>query len=77
MKDRQVMMAWTFTRSLIDHALAELGERVERMDEGRFLREHEAAHSEPRSPAIDLVASVLEAEWIKRYPRGRDDEGDA
>lgn len=69
-----MMTAWTFTRSLIEHALAELGERVERMDEGRFLQEHEAAHASPRSPAIDLVASVLEAEWIKRFPTGRDDD---
>lgn len=69
--------AFMFTVRLVEHSLAELAERAEQMDESRFLQEHASAHSEPRSPAIDLVASVLEAEWIKRYPRGRDEEADA
>ncbi|MER9237354.1 hypothetical protein NKI56_36400 [Mesorhizobium sp. M0622] len=45
---------------------AHLAEAVERMPDDRFLAEHQAAHDEPRSPSVDLVAAVLERERWRR-----------
>jgi hypothetical protein len=42
------------------------------MDGARFLAEHQGAHDAPRSPSVDMVAAVLEREWWKRWPEGRD-----
>ncbi|PBB20562.1 hypothetical protein [Mesorhizobium sp. WSM4313] len=57
----------------INQALGCLSEAVERMPDVRFLAEHQSAHDAPRSPAGDLVASVLEREWWRRWPEGRDE----
>lgn len=51
--------------------LACFAEAAERMLEPQFLIEHAAAHAAPRTPAADLVASVLEREWWHRWPVGR------
>jgi hypothetical protein len=56
----------------IEQSLACLAEAVERMPEQTFLAEHQAAHDAPRSPSVDLAASVLEREWRRRWPEGRD-----
>ncbi|TIT10813.1 MAG: hypothetical protein E5W74_15175 [Mesorhizobium sp.] len=55
----------------INTALGCFAEAAERMPEAAFLAEHAAAHDAPRTPAGDLVASVLEREWWKRWPEGR------
>ncbi|MER8846915.1 hypothetical protein [Mesorhizobium australicum] len=57
----------------IDQALGCLAECVEKMPEHVFLAEHQAAHDEPRSPSVDLTAAVLEREWWRRWPEGRDE----
>ncbi len=57
----------------IDQSLACLAEAVERMPESTFLAEHRAAHDAPRSPSGDLVSAVLEREWWRRFPEGRDE----
>ncbi|MEO3385110.1 hypothetical protein [Mesorhizobium sp. CAU 1741] len=67
------MIPYAFTCRLIDHALAELAERVEAMPAGDFIDQHTAVHAETRSPTIDLVASVLEREFWRRWPEGRED----
>jgi hypothetical protein len=38
-----------------------------------FLAEHQAAHDAPRSSSVDMVATVLEREWWRRFPEGRDE----
>jgi hypothetical protein len=56
----------------IEQSLACLAEAVERMADDRFLAEHQAAHDAPRSATVDVVAAVLEREWWRRWPEGRD-----
>jgi len=68
--------AWRFCASLIENALAELSERAEKMSDISFLSEHAAAHDAGRSPTIDIVAAVLEREWWRRWPEGRDEDAD-
>lgn len=67
------MKAYRSAATWIDQALGCLSEAVERMPETQFLIEHAAAHDAPRTPAGDVVAAVLEREWWKRWPEGRDD----
>ncbi|MER9298760.1 hypothetical protein NKI38_20030 [Mesorhizobium sp. M0621] len=67
------MSAYRSTSVWIEQALACLAEAVERMPDDRFLAEHLAAHNEPRSPSVDMVATVLEREWWRRFPEGRDE----
>ncbi|MER8504034.1 hypothetical protein NKJ72_16915 [Mesorhizobium sp. M0045] len=55
----------------IDQSLAHVAEAIGRMDDDRFLAEHQSAHDEPRSPSVDMVAAVLE--WWRRWPVGRDE----
>lgn len=43
------MTAAEFTCRLVEHALGELAERVERLPDVEFLDQHAAAHAEPRS----------------------------
>ncbi|MER9403689.1 hypothetical protein NKI36_06455 [Mesorhizobium caraganae] len=57
----------------IDQALGHLAEAVERMPEAAFLAEHQAAHDEPRSASVDAAAAVLEREYWRRWPEGRDE----
>lgn len=57
----------------IDQSLACVAEAAERMPDDRFLAEHQAAHDEPHSPSIGMVAAVLEREWWRRWPEGRDE----
>jgi hypothetical protein len=64
------MSVSAFTLRLITHALAELAERIEKMPDATFLSEHQAVHDEVRTPAIDMVAAVLEREWWRRFPEG-------
>lgn len=59
-------MAFRSAVAWIDQSLAHVAEAVERMPDDRFLAEHQAAHDEPRSPSVDLVAAVLEREWWRR-----------
>lgn len=66
--------AYRSTATWIGQALAALAEAIERMPDDRFLAEHRAAHDEPRSATVDLVAAVLEREWWRRWPEGRGDE---
>jgi hypothetical protein len=68
------MNAVDFSRRLIEHALAELSERVERMPDVEFIDEHARIHAEPRSQTGDLVAAVLERELWRRWPEGREDD---
>lgn len=63
-----------FARKLIENALGELAERVEAMPDAEFLAAHQAAHDEPRSATVDIVAAVLEREWWRRWPEGRSDD---
>ncbi|MER9309795.1 hypothetical protein NKI51_10795 [Mesorhizobium australicum] len=67
------MTAYRCTAVWIDCALGHLAEAVERMPDDRFLAEHQAAHDEPRSASVDMVAAVLEREMWKRWPEGRDE----
>ncbi|WP_120017224.1 hypothetical protein [Mesorhizobium waimense] len=66
-------MAYRAAAVWIEQSLACLAEAVERMPEERFLAEHQAAHDAPRSPSGDMVATVLEREWWRRWPEGRDE----
>ncbi|MGY2995853.1 hypothetical protein [Mesorhizobium sp. URHB0026] len=66
------MTAYRSAATWIDQALGHLAEAVERMPDATFLAEHQAAHDAPRSPSVDMVATVLEREWWRRYPEGRD-----
>lgn len=65
--------AYRSTSVWIDQALGHLAEAVEQMPEATFLAEHQAAHDAPRSASVDMVASVLEREWWRRWPCGRDE----
>jgi hypothetical protein len=65
--------AYRSAAAWIEQSLACLAEAVERMPEGTFLAEHQAAHDAPRSPSVDMVACVLEREWWRRFPEGRDE----
>jgi len=67
------MTAYRSAAVWIEQSLVCLAEAVERMPEDRFLAEHAAAHDGPRSASIDMVASVLEREWWRRFPEGRDE----
>jgi hypothetical protein len=67
------MNAYRSAAVWIETALGCFAEAVERMPEAAFLDEHQAAHDAPRSGAGDLVAAVLENEWWKRFPNGRDE----
>ncbi|TPK42626.1 MULTISPECIES: hypothetical protein [unclassified Mesorhizobium] len=64
-------MSFRSAAAWIDQSLAHVAEAVERMSDDRFLVEHQAAHDEPRSLAVDMVAAVLEREWWRRWPEGR------
>lgn len=64
--------AYRSAATWIDQALGCFAEAVERMPDDRFLAEHEAAHGAPRSPSVDLTAAVLEREWWRRFPDGRE-----
>lgn len=64
--------AFAAAAAWIDQALGCWAEAAERMPEERFLAEHQAAHDAPRSPSGDLVSAVLEREWWRRYPDGRE-----
>jgi hypothetical protein len=57
----------------LDQALACASEAIERLDDNRFLAEHEAIHAEPRSGTLDIVAAAYEREWWRRWPEGRDE----
>ncbi|ESW91720.1 hypothetical protein X773_01185 [Mesorhizobium sp. LSJC285A00] len=65
--------AYRSAAAWIDQALGHLAEAVEQMPDDRFLSEHQAAHDEPRSASVDMVATVFEREWWRRYPGGRDE----
>ncbi|RAZ90153.1 hypothetical protein DPM33_15100 [Mesorhizobium hawassense] len=67
------MNAYRSAATWIETALGCFAEAAERMPEAAFLAEHQAAHDAPRTPAGDLVASVLEREWWRRWPEGRED----
>ncbi|MER9445887.1 hypothetical protein NKI79_32215 [Mesorhizobium sp. M0340] len=56
-----------------DQWLAHVAKAIGRMDDDRFRAEHQAAHDEPRSPSVDMVAAVLEREWWRRRAEGRDE----
>ena len=64
--------AYLSAAAWIDQALGCLAEAVERMPEPQFLAEHQAAHDAPRSASVDAVAAVLEREWWRRFPDGRE-----
>jgi hypothetical protein len=66
------MNAYRSAATWIDQSLACLAEAVERMPEAAFLAEHAAAHDGPRSASVDMVAAVLEREWWRRWPEGRE-----
>lgn len=66
------MTATEFTCRLIDHALSELAERMEWMPDVEFVDQHTAIHAEASTPTIDIVAAVLEREYWRRWPEGRD-----
>lgn len=57
----------------IEQCLACFAEAVERMPEAKFLVDHQAAHNAPRSASGDMVAAVLEREYWRRWPEGRDE----
>lgn len=57
----------------IDQALGCFSAAVERMPDATMLAEHRAAHDEARSGSGDLVAAVLEREYWRRWPEGRED----
>jgi hypothetical protein len=57
----------------IEQSLAYLSEAVERMPEATSLAEHQAARDAPRAASVDMVAAVLEREWWRRWPEGRDE----
>jgi hypothetical protein len=65
--------AYRSASTWIDQELGCFSSAVERMDERTFLVEHQAALDEPRSGPGDLVAAVLEREYWRRWPDGRDD----
>lgn len=65
--------AYRSAAAWIDQTLGCFAEAVERMDEARFLAEHQAAHDAPRSASVDMVATVLEREWWRRWPEGREE----
>lgn len=67
------MMVAEFTCRLVDHALAELAERLASMPEVEFLDQHTAIHAEPRSATVDIVAAIFEREYWRRWPAGRED----
>ncbi|RUT88133.1 MULTISPECIES: hypothetical protein [unclassified Mesorhizobium] len=64
--------AYRSAAAWIEQTLACLAEAVERMPEPVFLAEHQAAHDAPRSQSGDMVATVLEREWWRRFPEGRE-----
>lgn len=64
--------AFVSAAAWVDQALGCWAEAVERMPESTFLAEHQAAHDAPRSPSVDMVATVLEREWWRRFPDGRE-----
>ncbi|RWQ54341.1 hypothetical protein [Mesorhizobium sp.] len=66
------MTAAALAIRLVDHALAELGERAERMPLDRLEAELDAITQAGRSAAGDLVAAVLDRELRRRRSEAGD-----
>lgn len=60
------MTAASLAVRLVDHALAELAERAERMTDEQLMAEARAIASGGRSAAGDLVVAVLDREQQRR-----------